>query len=116
MNFVGISKVFSTINNQQFETIGAFWDELSKKYGRSKLRGLGYNWTKDSIEYVIGLKEGEIEYANCSVILPDEGWITVQGKTSDIGKLYEQIYLNGVLQFEIETFSDYNECEIRYYR
>ena len=43
MKFVGISKVFSTIDNQQFETIGAFWDELSKKYERSKLRGLGYN-------------------------------------------------------------------------
>lgn len=116
MKFVGISKVFSTIDNQQFETIGAFWDELSGKYGRSKLRGLGYNWTKDSIEYVIGLKEGIIEHADCSVTLPDEGWITVQGKTSDLRKLYGQIYLNGVLQYEIETFSDYGECEIKYYR
>lgn len=116
MKFIGISKVFSTIDNQQFETIGAFWDELSKKYGRSKLRGLGYNWTKDSIEYVIGLKEGEIEHANCSVTLPDEGWLTVQGKTSNLGKLYEKIYLNGVLQYEIETFSDHDECEIKYYR
>ena len=93
-----------------------FWDELSKKYGRSKLRGLGYNWTKNSIEYVIGLKECEIENANCSVTLPDEGWITVQGKTFNLKKLYEQIYLNGVLKYEIETFSDNDECEIKYYR
>lgn len=116
MKFVGISKVFSTVDNQQFETIGAFWDELSEKYGRSKLIGLGYNWTKDSIEYIIGLKEGEIEYANCSVTLPDEGWVTVQGKTADLGKLYEQIYSRGVLQYEIETFSEHGECEIKYYR
>lgn len=116
MKFVGISRVFSTIDDQQFETIGAFWDELSKKYERNKLRGLGYNWTKDSIEYVIGLKEGEIEYANCSVTLPDEGWLTVKGKTSDLGRIYEQIYSNGILQYEIETFSDNGECEVRYYR
>lgn len=116
MKFVGISKVFSTIDNQQIETIGAFWDELSKKYGRSKLRGLGYNWTDDSIEYVIGLKEGKIEYANCSVTLPDEGWLTVRGKTSDLGKLYEQIYLSGSLQYEIEIFFEHDECEIKYYR
>ena len=116
MKFIGISKVFSTIDNQQFETIGAFWDELSKKYGRSKLRGLGYNWTKDSIEYVIGLKEGEIECANCSVTLPDEGWSAIKGKTSDLSKIYERIYLDGILRYEIESFSEYDECEIRYYR
>ena len=83
------------------------------------MRGLGYNWTKDTIEYVIGLKEGEIEHANCSVILPYEGWLTIQGRTSDIGKIYEQIYLNGVLKREMKHFliiSNYNECEIKYYR
>lgn len=30
MVFIGISKVFSTKDNRQYETIGAFWDELSK--------------------------------------------------------------------------------------
>ena len=42
---------------------------------------LGYNWTTDTIEYVIGLKHGVIEKANCSVALPDSGWISVKGKT-----------------------------------
>ena len=29
---------------------------------RSKsIRGLGYNWTTDTIEYVIGLKSGDID-------------------------------------------------------
>ena len=50
MVFNGISKVFSTKDDRQYETIGAFWDEFSKKYGREKLRGLGYNWTTDTIE------------------------------------------------------------------
>ena len=44
MVFNGISKVFSTKDDRQYETIGAFWDEFSKKYGREKLRGLGYNY------------------------------------------------------------------------
>jgi len=47
MVFNGISKVFSTKDDRQYETIGVFWDEFSKKYGREKLRGLGYNWTAD---------------------------------------------------------------------
>ena len=54
MIFEGISRVFSTVNEQQYETIGAFWDELSAQYGLENLRGLGYNWTPDTIEYVIG--------------------------------------------------------------
>ena len=57
MKFIGISRVFSTINNEQYKTIGTFWDELSEEYGMENLRGLGYNWTDDTIEYVIGLKD-----------------------------------------------------------
>ena len=64
MVFNGISKTFSTENNRQYETIGAFWDELSAIYGRENLRGLGYNWTSDTIEYVIGLRQGEIAGSN----------------------------------------------------
>lgn len=116
MKFIGISRVFSTVDNQQYETIGAFWDELAEKYGRNQLRGLGYNWTENSIEYVIGLKEGEIACANCSVFLPEEGWVTVTGKTSNLAELYEKIYSDGNLQYEIETFTDNDECEITYYR
>ena len=55
MLFKGISRVFSTENEAQYQTIGAFWDEMSGIYGLENLRGLGYNWTKDTIEYVIGL-------------------------------------------------------------
>lgn len=116
MVFNGISKVFLTENNQQYDTIGAFWDELSEKYGRENLRGLGYNWTANSIEYVIGLKKGIIENGNCTVDLPDVGWVTVHGKTADLSSIYGEIYMDGSLKYEIEMFTDNGECEIWYYR
>ena len=43
MEFKGISRTFSTVGEKQYETIGAFWDEMSGIYGRENLRGLGYN-------------------------------------------------------------------------
>lgn len=116
MVFEGISKVFSTEGEAQYETIGAFWDELSKKYGLSNLRGLGYNWTENTIEYVIGLKEGVIEGSNCAVILPDDGWITVKGRTEQLSQIYDDIYQAGCLKYEIETFTDEGDCEILYCR
>lgn len=116
MNFKGISRVFSTVNSQQYETIGRFWDELSKIYGRENLRGLGYNWTETSIEYAIGLKQGEIEGCNCEVILPDTGWVIAKGKTCELDNIYENIYEAGNLQYEIEMFNEDGTCEIRYYR
>ena len=60
MKFIGIRRVFSTQNEVQYTTIGAFWDEISKIYGIQKLMGLGCNWTDNSIEYVMALKQGII--------------------------------------------------------
>lgn len=116
MRFTGISRVFSTENEMQYETIGAFWDEMSGKYGLENLRGLGYNWTENSIEYVIGLKDGTVDRANCEVELPDGGWTTVCGKTAELGEIYNRIYEDGSLTYEIETFTGTGDCEIRYYR
>ena len=84
--------MFSTENEAQYETIGAFWDGMSEKYGLENLRGLGYNWTDNSIEYVIGLKDGIIDQADCEVELPDDGWITVCGKTAELSRIYNRIY------------------------
>ena len=100
MLFKGIGRTFSTENDRQFETIGAFWDELAAKYGRENLQGLGYDWTERSIEYVIGLINGEIDGANRTVELPDTGWIAVMGKTADLGEIYERIYQEGRLKYE----------------
>ena len=105
MLFKGIGRTFSTENDQQYETIGAFWDELAAKYGRVNLQGLGYGWKERSIEYAIGLIDGEIGGADRTVTLPDMGWITVRGQTADLGKMYEKIYQEGRLEYEIERFT-----------
>ncbi len=116
MIFQGIGRVFSTEDQRQYETIGAFWDELARIYGRDNLRGLGYNWTENTIEYVIGLKEGVIEGGNCAVELPDSGWKTVREKTENLSLIYAAIYKDGSLAYEIETFTDAGDCEIQYWR
>ena len=116
MLFKGIGRTFSTENDQQYETIGAFWNELAAKYGRVNLQGLGYGWTERSIEYVIGLIYGEIDEADRAVILPDTGWVMVRGRTAELGEIYEKIYLKGRLKYEIERFTDSGDCEIMYCR
>ena len=80
------------------------------------LQGLGYGWKARSIEYVIGLIDGEIDGENRTVTLPDTGWVTVQGQTADLGKIYEKIYQEGRLEYEIERFTDSGDCEIMYCR
>ena len=116
MQFKGISRVFSTIGDRQYETIGAFWDELSEQYGIGNLRGLGYNWTSSSIEYVIGLKDGEIAGWNASVSLPDDGWKRVKGRTENLSGIYGEIYQDGPLRYEIEMFDDDGSCTIDFIR
>ena len=116
MEFKGISRVFSTVGEQQYNTIGAFWDELSERYGIENLRGLGYNWTSTTIEYVIGLKNGEIDGWNVSLTLPEDGWTRVEGRTDDLGEIYNDIYRDGPLKYEIETFDDEGNCVIDFVR
>lgn len=116
MKFCGIRRIFTTTNDEQYKTIGIFWDELSEKYGMENLRGLGYNWTSDSIEYVIGLKEGIIDNNNFAIDLPDRGWLCVNGVTADLSKIYADIYVDGPLKYEIEMFNNNGSCEIWYYR
>ncbi len=116
MTFHGISKVFSTQNADQYNTIGAFWDEMSDRYGLENLQGLGYNWAQNTIEYAIGLKDGVIENANCTVELPDAGWETAKGKTEDLSQIYSIIYEKGPLSYEIETFDNDGSCEIKFIR
>ena len=115
MKYVGIRKVFSTKNEEQYITIGAFWDEMSKVYGRENLMGLGCNWTHDSLEYVISLKEGIIAGANYEILLPDE-WTEIFGKTDELSMIYDELYKDGPLLYEIEEFDDKGNCKIRYCR
>lgn len=79
-------------------------------------RGLGYNWTETSIEYVIGLTDGDIEGSNMDVILPYDGWECVSGRTEKLAEIYDVIYKNGPLTYEIEMFDDDGNCKIMFYR
>lgn len=88
---------------------------MSEKYGRENLRGLGYNLTDTTIEYVIGLKKGTIPEANCNVELPDDGWTYTEGRTDELALLYSLIYIQGSLKYEIETFDATREfVDIQY--
>ena len=116
MTFKGISKVFSLENEQQYETIGQFWDEMAMLYGLENLQGLGYDWQDYKMAYAIGLKNACIEGYNVSIELPDYGWKRTEGNTEDLQQIYDEIYKDGALQFEIETFYENGTCEIKYYR
>ena len=116
MIFTGISRDFDLANEDQYNTIGAFWDEMTLKYGLEQLIGLGYKWQGGKISYAIGLKHGDIDGCNFTSELPDDGWQTVRGKTNDLKQIYDEIYKNGALDLELEVFYENGDCEIRYYR
>ena len=116
MTFIGISKDFSLTDEQQYETIGQFWDEMAALYGLENLQGLGYRWQDNTISYAIGLKDGYIPNHNVNITLPNAGWVCVDGKADDLQKIYDEIYRGGPLQFEIEVFYENGTCKIHYYR
>ena len=71
---------------------------------------------EDEDNALIGLKNGDIEGYNISITLPDDGWVTVTGNTDDLKEIYDEIYQDGALVLEIETFNTDGTCHIRYYR
>ena len=116
MLFTGITRDFSLRGEEQYITIGAFWDEMSALYGMENLRGLGYKWEDQTISYAIGLKDGAIDGHNLEIELPCDGWSVVDGRTDDLKAIYDDIYKGGRLKLEIETFNDDGSCRIEYYR
>ena len=121
MKFIGLSRVFSTENDAQYEAIGQFWADMSAKYGIENLRGLGFNWGVNSIEYVIGLKYNTVPAAEPdaelkTLDLPDTGWLGYDGTTDRLAELYDIIYRDGVLDYEIETFAPDGSCHVEIFR
>lgn len=116
MLFIGISRDFPLENEEQYNTIGAFWDEMSELYGMENIQGLGYKWENGMISYAIGLKDGAIAGANLKLELPDNGWTVVKGRTDDLKKIYDEIYRSGRLKMEIEEFTYDGSCVIKYLR
>lgn len=116
MLFTGIYQIFDLTDEQQYDTIGQFWDKMAARYGLENLQGLGFDWHKNTISYAIGFKSGLIPEWNLQIRLPDEGWTTVTGETSCLKEIYDAIYKDGPLQYEIETFDENGQCQIRYIR
>ena len=58
----------------------------------------------------------EIDGQNFSLELPDEGWATVEGETARLKELYDEIYRDGPLKYELETFTEDGRCRILYHR
>ena len=116
MIFKGILREFSLENESQYDTIGAFWDEMSEVHGLENLLGLGFGWSNGKIKYAIGKKNGDISGYNASVELPDDNWQLVQGKTEELKKIYDEIYKDGRLDYEIEEFYESGDCIIRFQR
>lgn len=116
MIFKGISREFLLMNEDQYNTIGEFWDEMSALYGLENLQGLGYKWADGKISYAIGLRGGEIKDYNLIIELPDDGWTIVDGETDKLKEIYDEIYKNGPLKYEIENFTENGDCRIKYYR
>ena len=85
-------------------------------YGMENLQGLGYKWENNKIFYAIGLKNGNIQHSNFTIDLPNDGWITVRGETDNLKNIYDSIYQEGPLKYEIETFDENGKCIIKYYR
>ena len=107
MRFCGISRTFSTENEIQYENIGQYWDDFASLYGREAIKGLGFNWAEHSIEYVLGT----IDHA-----LPDSGWKAYAGQTEDLSDMYGEIYQEGPLKYEIESFFEDGSCSLEIYR
>ena len=116
MEIKGIKRTFSLIGEEQYNTISAFWDEMESLYGLENLLGVGYNWQEGSMDYLIALSDGVIDGFNETLILPDDGWISRKGRTESLKALYDEIYKDGRLSYEIERFYENGECLISFIR
>ncbi|NLL00220.1 MAG: hypothetical protein GX271_06105 [Clostridiales bacterium] len=124
MQIIGIQVRFDCTDNQQFSAIGEFWNFMSFIYPKEELKGLGLNWANNSFDYVIGDFEKKFDYSldiirksypnskKVVIELPDHGWKVYSGKIEDIAKIYETIYKDGILDYEIEEFDDVGNCKI----
>ena len=89
---------------------------MAAKHGRANLQGLGYGWMDRSIEDVIALVDGEMDGADRAVELPENGWMTVRGRTADLAENCKTICREGGLQLEIERFKENGDCVVTYCR
>ena len=127
MFFTGVKIRFNCKNNQQYKDIGDFWKYMGDSYPARALKGVGYNWSNDSFDYIIGDFETQNFDINkirehfpaaeiTEINLPDKGWKNYTGKTQKLSKLYDEIYKDGALDYEIEEFFQNGDCKVSIYR
>ena len=123
MNFNGIKIRFDCKKNEQYKTIGDFWDFMHTEYPNHSFKGVGCNWLNDSFDYIIGdfatLDFGMDNIKNryptadyVEITLPEKGWQIYHGKFEKLSELYDEIYKSGVLDYEIEEFFPNGDCKI----
>lgn len=49
-------------------------------------------------------------------LVHQSGWTLVSGKTEKLGAIYNEIYKEGPLLYEIEEFDNKGNCKIKYCR
>jgi len=123
LTFIGIGKKFSIIGEDQYNTIGRFWDLMSDFTNKDDLIGFGCNWTKTDMEYYIGFIH-DIDYRNIlnnlnfkmknlkikKFNLDTKDWILYKGKTKNINKMYDFIWTDKVVTSELEFFTNNGNC------
>ena len=126
MIFKGVSRVFPLKDNEMYKGISEFWETMERYFYLDKLIGLGLNWTEDSMEYIIGFTDNSMRKKDTErikkiypdaeykvVLLPKRGWREYKGNTADIQNMYDAIWKDGNLTYELETFTDDGKCTLR---
>lgn len=123
LTFIGIGRKFSIIGEDQYNTIGRFWDLMSKFTNKDDLIGFGCNWTKTDMEYYIGFIY-DVDYADilnnlnskmknlkiAKFKLGTNDWNLYEGKTKNISKMYDFIWTDKVVTSELEFFTNDGNC------
>ncbi len=122
----GVMKTFDCADGEQYEAIGRFWSEMSSLYGQEQLCGVGCNWRNNRLDYIIGFMNNDTAELSDAVgqcggsiarlELPTSGWRHYSGKTEKLSELYDAIYADGVLDYEIERFTPDGECCVDIHR
>jgi hypothetical protein len=123
----GVQVRFDCKNGEQFEAIGRFWDRMHVFCPGENLLGVGFGWKNDTLCYLIGTENGVPAAAEkikevfpqaeaAEIILPDTGWKTYFATADTLDVLYEEIYRDGPLTYEIERFDADDNAEVLIYR
>lgn len=129
MIFRGIKVTFSIKDGRQYIDIPKLWEIMEKHYDIEKLSGLGLNWTKTTMDYVIGFRDNTMTKDELDKIrpyfpsaeyvvklLPKTQWKKYKGHFNDRAEKYKEIWKLGQVRFEIETFDNEGNMKLLIHR